>query len=64
MRETLLSLLREYHRVEAKFQGRSFQESVLSMLSDADASTVMNDIRSHLCVSQKNCLALHLIVSV
>jgi len=58
----LLELLREYCNVEAKFQHSSFDQSVLVLLANNDPNVVLDHIHSHMCVSQKNFVALQLMV--
>ena len=65
LKDVLISLIHEYHRVESQFQQGSFDKCVISMREKQknDVKAVVEDVLSHASVSKKNALVVQLIVS-
>ena len=65
MKDVLVALIREYHRVESQFQHGSIDKCVIAMREKRKGNirSVVEDVLSHASVVKKNALVVQLIVS-
>ncbi|XP_076818165.1 acetyl-CoA carboxylase-like isoform X1 [Clavelina lepadiformis] len=63
LKDVILGLIKEYHRVESQFQHGSFDKSVIA-IRDKDKGnikSIVEDVLSHASVAKKNALVVQLI---
>jgi len=65
LKNVILSLIKEYHRVESQFQHGSIDKCVVALRdrNKDNVKLVVEDVLSHANVAKKNILVVQLIVS-